>query len=911
MLAMSLYETIRNLGLAAETEITNITLNYIIAHPEEKDLYLNAIKVAINTQYSAPEGYEFSSDWQASNVYSGDHGLQYVEFKNETTHQIVIFAIGQQTDGTEAQRDQDYTTQPLLHDQAPLTAFELARQYELVQAANQGFEVILAGHSGGAVDAKLAGAILQYQGESVEVASYGGWGVGSILNNLNFEANPLNLQLDESMFVNFYNSGDGLILSRAGAIDDFGHQFYSPVTDVNSMVSSVLNWYSPIQLPNSNVNHELGNLDFSTLTSFWQPPILTSPIPFLGSIPTSQLIQSQFIAAENILGAIGNNTVEGGTGNDVLVGSRDSVGVQYHDVIYGYEGNDILFGDKGNDTLIGGAGNDTYYGSTGEDTILIRQGEGLDVIRNTFSSNDTLQFTGLTGTTFNRSDIQSISAIGGTIGGQSFGDLMIEFDENNKVLIEGQFDSSKPHPGVESIKFDDGDLIVGTLGDDDGMTIYSTSGNDLIYTFDGDDILEGGEGNDTLHGGAGNDIYHFAIGDGQDVIYNSSGDDVIKFGLGIQEEQVSTQISGNDLILNILDESLVEIVAQITIKDYYLSGHQVGWTFDSAGIFDDTITGGQGNDGLQLGAIIENFPSITSVHGGVGNDLVYGFGGNDILIDDAVSASSKNGLHRLVASNEGGNDKLYAGDGNDIIYSFHGQDTIYGGDGADAILYSHNSFDGSPEHTVLAFGGEGNDTFTTIDDVAIATPSNDTLSGGNGADALFGNYGNDSLIGGTGNDRLAGGRGADTYYYGLGDGDDQLFEEVFIGWAPTSEESDADGRFYQWYSNPHSYSVSSIDGLGDVSTIDGSIPYTPTADDSNDTLEFGPGITWENLQFQAQSRNDLWSWYPYWPKAAQDLQITFNNQSGSVYKDTNHHCLHGHNSGWHYKISKINTHFAY
>jgi Ca2+-binding RTX toxin-like protein len=482
-----IYETIQNFGKLAEesfdtkaqTEYDNfdeLVSSLTSSNQTTQEEAVNSLTGYINSGLFSRFGI---TGWQAVDVFSSRQGLQYVEFKNESTHQIVLFAIGQQADGVEAQRDQDYTTQPLLHDQVPLTAFELARQYEQIKAANQGYEIILAGHSGGAVDAKLAGAILQYQGESVEVASYGGWGVRSILNNLNFEANPFNLQLDESMFVNFYNSGDGLILSRAGAIDDFGHQYYSPVTDVNSMVASVLNWYSPVQLPNSNVNHELSHLDFSALTSFWQPPVLTAPISLLGSIPTSQLIQSQFISAENILGAMGNDTVQGSTSEDVLVGTRDSVGIQFHDVIYGYEGNDILFGDKGNDTLIGGVGNDTYYGSTGADTFLIRQAEGLDVIRNTFSSKDTLQFSGLTGTSFNRSDIQSISAIGGTIGGQSFGDLIIEFDQNNKVLIEGQFDSSKPYSGVEKVKFDDGEVTLGTLFADNKT---GTNGSDVIWT---------------------------------------------------------------------------------------------------------------------------------------------------------------------------------------------------------------------------------------------------------------------------------------------------------------------------------------------------------------------------------------------------------------------------------------------
>ncbi len=75
-------------------------------------------------------------------------------------------------------------------------------------------------------------------------------------------------------------------------------------------------------------------------------------------------------------------TIEGGLGNDTLIGSR------FNDVLIGGSGKDSLLGGAGRDTLNGGAGNDylsggadddSLIGGTGADTLL---GEaGADIVR--------------------------------------------------------------------------------------------------------------------------------------------------------------------------------------------------------------------------------------------------------------------------------------------------------------------------------------------------------------------------------------------------------------------------------------------------------------------------------------------------------------------------------------------------
>ncbi|WP_434646878.1 retention module-containing protein [Achromobacter piechaudii] len=162
----------------------------------------------------------------------------------------------------------------------------------------------------------------------------------------------------------------------------------------------------------------------------------------------------------------------------------------------------------------------------------------------------------------------------------------------------------------------------------------------------------------------------------------------------------------------------------------------------------------------------------------VGNDVINGGAGNDIIFGDTintdhlawgnVAAGSHDGqglkalqdflayqnghaatsaeVYDYLKANHaqfniaddprGGNDTIHGGTGDDIIYGQGGDDALYGDDGND-ILY----------------GGAGNDL----------------LHGGAGNDTLDGGSGNDTLIGGKGDDTLYGGAGSDTFKWELND----------------------------------------------------------------------------------------------------------------------------------------------
>lgn len=186
----------------------------------------------------------------------------------------------------------------------------------------------------------------------------------------------------------------------------------------------------------------------------------------------------------------------------------------------------------------------------------------------------------------------------------------------------------------------------------------------------------------------------------------------------------------------------------------------------TAGAGDDTIEGGDGNDVINAGS------GLNRVGGGAGNDRITAGAGDDEIDggagDDVIHAGAGanrveggEGNDRIVTL--GGDDVIDGGAGDDAIASGAGDDTVEGGEGDDRI----DAGEGNDE----ASGGAGNDGIDggDGDDRLSGGAGDDQLAGGEGDDWLEGGEGDDRLDGGSGNDRLSGGEGDDTIAGGAGD----------------------------------------------------------------------------------------------------------------------------------------------
>ena len=89
-------------------------------------------------------------------------------------------------------------------------------------------------------------------------------------------------------------------------------------------------------------------------------------------------------------------TIEGGNGNDRLVGGAGAVtidGGNGDDTLFGGNGTEKLLGGTGNDSIDGNKGNDTAFLGNGNDTFIWDPGDGSDTIEGE-NGNDTMVFNG-------------------------------------------------------------------------------------------------------------------------------------------------------------------------------------------------------------------------------------------------------------------------------------------------------------------------------------------------------------------------------------------------------------------------------------------------------------------------------------------------------------------------------------
>jgi Ca2+-binding RTX toxin-like protein len=247
-------------------------------------------------------------------------------------------------------------------------------------------------------------------------------------------------------------------------------------------------------------------------------------------------------------------TLNGGLGNDVLIGS---------------EGDDLVLGGDGDDTALMGAGDDTFVWNPGDDNDTIEGQDGFDTMlfngsnvtelvdiwaiggRVLFTRNvanvamdlndveairfralggqDTIVVHDLGGTDVSTVDIDLAGANGSAdnqadtivISGTNGDDVIQLVSSGNTVTVYGLGAT------ITIANFDANDRIVinGLSGDD----VIEASGLNLGINFtadggDGDDILVGGDGNDILLGGAGDDV--LLGGPGLDTLDPGAGDNV-------------------------------------------------------------------------------------------------------------------------------------------------------------------------------------------------------------------------------------------------------------------------------------------------------------------------------------------------------------------------------------------------
>jgi Ca2+-binding RTX toxin-like protein len=346
------------------------------------------------------------------------------------------------------------------------------------------------------------------------------------------------------------------------------------------------------------------------------------------------------------------------------------IGDKYANSLVGADGNDILNGKAGADTMMGGRGDDTYVVDNSGDVVLENANAGTDTIQvgasfdlKVFANVENVTLTGLGDFDISGNDQPNLLignkgknqlqgyAGADTLNGGKGADTLIGGTGDDTYYLEGGDDVVKEN--------DDGghDTIVSSTSNNLSTLLYvedalltgkskgqSLLGNALNNSLTGNseaNTLDGGAGADTLAGGAGNDIY-IVDHAGDTVIENSKG------GVDTVKASASHTLSAN--VENLVLTGPANINGKGNDEKNTLDGNDG----------NNVLQGGKGDDVVR-DQTATSLPNNNVLDGGEGKDTLTGGYGHDIFSggkgDDVIDAKSKGG--DIIFFN--------AGDGKDTI----------------------------------------------------------------------------------------------------------------------------------------------------------------------------------------------------------------------------------------------------
>jgi Ca2+-binding RTX toxin-like protein len=538
-----------------------------------------------------------------------------------------------------------------------------------------------------------------------------------------------------------------------------------------------------------------------------------NPAPFSLDIGTSENLvlnanggNDSFSATGN-LAALISITVDGGAGNDTLLGSNGA------DVLLGGDGNDFVDGQQGNDVALLGAGNDVFQWDPGDgsDTVegqgdadrLVFNGSagneifdiaangsrvrfmrnlgnitmdlnGIETIDvNSLGGTDQVAVNNLTGTGVATVNVNLSGAIGGTAGDAAADVVTVNGTNGNDVIDVFGSGSSLAVLGLSTtvnITGSEGandSLVINALGGNDGVTATTLPAGVVKLTMDGgagNDVLLGSQGGDVFLGGDGDD---FVFGDnGNDVAFLGANDDVFQWDPGDGNDIVEGQ-DGTDRMMffgsNVAER--IDIVANGGRVLFLRDVASVSMDLNDVETIEYRALGGA--DAITVGDL-----SGTGV-ARIELDLRGPDGGGDGAAD-TVTVNGTQGADNFGA----------AGDSGGVtVFGLHTRVDI---------------FHQEQENDRLTLNGLGGGdvidaTSLEADGIQLA------INGGLGEDMIFGSEGNDTITGGDGNDVAFMGAGDDTFTWNPGDDNDVLegqdgFDAMIFNGANVAEIINVDAN---------------------------------------------------------------------------------------------------------------------
>jgi len=297
--------------------------------------------------------------------------------------------------------------------------------------------------------------------------------------------------------------------------------------------------------------------------------------------------------------------------NDKLVGTDDL------DTFTALAGDDEIFGFGGNDQIIAGLGNDTIYGGEGDDNI--QPGAGDDKIYGE-GGNDTIYLSA-------GADIED--------GGEGT-DTIIFGPDQTTLPITINLDTGRYHFTSQIASITQNLFSIENITSEGAadLTIYDTSGVNVITTNTGNDTIHSKGGNDTITTAAGNDTVY--LGNGIYTVDLGAGDDIVY--LTTSASSINGNTGTDEAIVRAFD-GFVDVYIDLQFSTYFVPSKLTA------------------QDGMEVS--LQNFEKVT-IDGNVAATIL-GTAAADTLVGDA---------------------------GADIITGRAGADTLTGGSRSDKFVFS-------------------------------------------------------------------------------------------------------------------------------------------------------------------------------------------------------------------------------
>jgi Ca2+-binding RTX toxin-like protein len=533
------------------------------------------------------------------------------------------------------------------------------------------------------------------------------------------------------------------------------------------------------------------------------------PAPFAIDIGTSEQLVVNANGGDDRFSATGNLaaliqiTVDGGAGNDTLLGSNGVdllLGGDGDDLIDGQQGNDVAFLGSGNDVFQWdpGDGSDTVEGQDGNDALLFNGSSGAEIFDlsangdrarftrnlgtiamdlndiegidlNTLGGSDTVVVNQVSGTDLVKINVNLAGVLGAATGDAQPDTVIVQGTNGNDIIDVFGSGTSAAVVGLAALvnitnsEGANDSLVINALGGNDGVTasttpagvikltvdggagddtILGSQGPDVILAGDGHDFVDGQQGNDVAFLGAGDDVFQWEPGDGSDTSEGQDGTDAMRFFGSSANETIDILANGGRVLF-------LRNVANVTMDLNDLETIE----FRALGGDDTVVVGDLSGTDVTL----------------IGLDLRGPNGGGDGGAD-SITVNGTNGADVFGA----------AGDAGGItVFGLHARVNIFHQEQANDRL------------TLNALGGDDTIDATSLEADGIQL----TMNGGLGNDVFLGSEGDDLVNGGDGDDLMLAGAGDDTFVWNPGDDNDTLegqagFDRMIFNGANVAESID-------------------------------------------------------------------------------------------------------------------------